>query len=1296
MPAVSHVPEDSSTSSDGEEQEEHPCLRWAGSNGMVPTLVFYANGIVTKDSNLRVIGERYHLAYKIVRTESRLVRSILTVHGFHEVHPNSNDFNLMWTGSHLKPYLLRTLLEFQKVNHFPRSYELTRKDRLYKNIQRMQQTHGFKHFNIIPQAFILPSEYQELWNAHSKDKGPWIVKPVASSRGRGVYLVSSPSQITTDESILVSRYIRSPLLIDDFKFDVRLYVLVTSYDPLVVYLYEEGLTRFATVKYDRGTRNIKNQFMHLTNYSINKKSRDYVSCDDPEVEDYGNKWSMSAMLRYLKQEGVDTATLMAQIEDLIIKALISAELHIASATKMFVPHKGNCFELYGFDVLIDSNLKPWLLEVNLSPSLACDAPLDLKIKASLLTDMFTLVGFVCHNPIVRQGRQGKTGCDIAARPQNHKQRQLRPVSANNIEVKSRTSSGKERPREGQGLSTLRLTMEEIKVVRRTVEENERKGGFIRIFPTADSWEFYGQFMEHKTTLNYVLAVRLFTGKQGARRPAALARARNGVTQSSQTHCRQEVLQVQSQKHLQQYERKLLSLEARRQKQHQVTLQTSKSKGTESSHTVPVASSCGSGCDVGEEEEATNEEEESEAEVSSLVCNPEGLEKAPISQRVNDEKQQKALKQEVVTKRELSSGQAWTQTKEERNKEQPRANLLQMLQQGGNLSKVQARLAFAAYLHRVQLRLLRECCGQNKITVQSEQEEEQMELVIRFLKRAASNFQQTVPMAVPSSLLPVSERRRILAQQLGVFIRCYSKETDQIIKRNQMDLDLETCIQQEEFQVFVSKASETELEELLTIYTRKNKSASVFLGTQTRNRNQSTSTEEANGKPTRSRQLQCETSCSVPVKPNATSENVPHLSIRGLAMPKEGDSSASDGSGDGSSSTHHIYPARTTLQSAGSLPLPRSLASCTIPAQDLISPEAETVSRAGSAAYRVGSTTPTSHQPQPLGKVQRPSSHNLSFVPASSLQAAAQIYSQKLSRPSSATAGSGARCTQRQRPVTAGVGEGSHRPTLFEDLNNDTISIVLQRLAAKQNPRQYSSSCHVSLLTQHLSNMNLASGALSRGNVFMTPAIHSPISNLGLARTSHSDLQAANSGCVDRTTSVASCPTDGVYPEHRQPFHDALQQLRQQHQLSRQLLQSSRARHQAILAESHLQTLDPSTQGAAPFTTCTQTSPTSNQWPVLQQKLGASQGSPPLLPRPPPTSKQGTARKAGMQRVPRVTAFDGHHLGTPSTFSAKSPLSSSTAETSANPAGNWSERTADPSRLTHPTDPTRPVPTDPSH
>lgn len=55
-------------------------------------------------------------------------------------------------------------------------------------------------------------------------------------------------------------------------------------------------------------------------------------------------------------------------------------------------HRTNCFEILGFDVLIDSDLKPWLLEVNLSPSLATDSPLDMTIKSNLVTDVFNVIG----------------------------------------------------------------------------------------------------------------------------------------------------------------------------------------------------------------------------------------------------------------------------------------------------------------------------------------------------------------------------------------------------------------------------------------------------------------------------------------------------------------------------------------------------------------------------------------------------------------------------------------------------------------------------------------------------------------------------------------------------------------------------------------------------------------------------------------------------------------------------------------------------------------------------------------
>lgn len=85
-----------------------------------------------------------------------------------------------------------------------------------------------------------------------------------------------PEQIPKGENVVVAKYIDRPLLIGGHKCDLRLYVCVTSIDPLLIYLYEEGLVRFATVKYDKTNKNLWNPCMHLCNYSINKYHTDYV------------------------------------------------------------------------------------------------------------------------------------------------------------------------------------------------------------------------------------------------------------------------------------------------------------------------------------------------------------------------------------------------------------------------------------------------------------------------------------------------------------------------------------------------------------------------------------------------------------------------------------------------------------------------------------------------------------------------------------------------------------------------------------------------------------------------------------------------------------------------------------------------------------------------------------------------------------------------------------------------------------------------------------------------------------
>lgn len=143
------------------------------------------------------------------------------------------------------------LNEYQKVNHFPSSCEITRKNNFATNVKFMQHRFGKKDYGFIPETYVLPKEFGEFFNSFKRreedisiNDNLWIVKANALSRGRGIYLVDDPSQVSLETPVIVSKYIANPLLIKGRKFDLRLYVAVTSFDPLRIYLYKEGLARF--------------------------------------------------------------------------------------------------------------------------------------------------------------------------------------------------------------------------------------------------------------------------------------------------------------------------------------------------------------------------------------------------------------------------------------------------------------------------------------------------------------------------------------------------------------------------------------------------------------------------------------------------------------------------------------------------------------------------------------------------------------------------------------------------------------------------------------------------------------------------------------------------------------------------------------------------------------------------------------------------------------------------------------------------------------------------------------------
>lgn len=117
-------------------------------------------------------------------------------------------------------------------------------------------------------------------------------------------------EIKHGERCVVQRYLHKPFLIDNLKFDLRIYVLVTGVDPLRIYVFEEGLARFATEPYVAPrTDNLEEVCMHLTNYAINKDSPNFIFNESTKEMNVGHKRSLTSVYEYLAKEGYDVETL---------------------------------------------------------------------------------------------------------------------------------------------------------------------------------------------------------------------------------------------------------------------------------------------------------------------------------------------------------------------------------------------------------------------------------------------------------------------------------------------------------------------------------------------------------------------------------------------------------------------------------------------------------------------------------------------------------------------------------------------------------------------------------------------------------------------------------------------------------------------------------------------------------------------------------------------------------------------------------------------------------------------------
>ena len=173
-----------------------------------------------------------------------------------------------------------------------------------------------------------------------------------------------------------------------------------------------------------------------------------------------------------------------KIKDILVKTLISVETLMIDSINRMPEHKNNCFELFGFDIMIDENIKPWLLEVNVSPSLNTSSYLDIKLKFGLISDILNILGI---NPYNKK--------KIKLCFENNFMKDFKKKK--NYNISNFDDLNYENCIEKLGIDDFNMLFE-------LDEELYRKGNFERIFPVNENFEKYLKYFVYPKRCNSII------------------------------------------------------------------------------------------------------------------------------------------------------------------------------------------------------------------------------------------------------------------------------------------------------------------------------------------------------------------------------------------------------------------------------------------------------------------------------------------------------------------------------------------------------------------------------------------------------------------------------------------------------------------------------------------------------------------------------------------------------------------------------------------------------------------------
>lgn len=268
------------------------------------------------------------------------------------------------------------LKPWQVVNRLPQANVICRKAPFVRIIQRIQPFFP-QLYQFLPKSYILPLQKDQFIQAVAKHDRKHIIKPDNGSLGAGIIILEKKMSYSPASYLAIAQEYVESYLIDQTKFDLRIYCLVSSINPLKVFVYRGGVARFCSQPVD----STDSVFSQLTNTAVNKTN--------PNIQKIESITQMvnDVFEKLKKKNNVDIEAVWKKIDKAITLTILAAYNYLLQGEEEVCKPCGysRCFQIFGFDVLLDQKLDPTIMEVNYRPSLETDTKDENSMKCEMLS-----------------------------------------------------------------------------------------------------------------------------------------------------------------------------------------------------------------------------------------------------------------------------------------------------------------------------------------------------------------------------------------------------------------------------------------------------------------------------------------------------------------------------------------------------------------------------------------------------------------------------------------------------------------------------------------------------------------------------------------------------------------------------------------------------------------------------------------------------------------------------------------------------------------------------------------------